>query len=182
MQKFNLRRRGLLSAAAAALTGLALAGGARAGAEPALRAPDWRHHFPSLGDGAILADLRERTVHFWAEDERLYRSFPASVPRAREFARVGGTRVIRKVEGPTWRPTPWMREREPHLPASVPPGPGNPFGSHALHLEWDHFRIHGTDDPARIGRETTLGCIGLSNEHIAELFALARVGTPVRLI
>ena len=75
-----------------------------------------------------------------------------------------------------------MRERNPRLPSSLPPGPGNPFGSHALYLDWDHVRIHGSADPAEIGRETAHGCIGLANADIVELFVSVTVGTPVRLI
>ncbi|MGP3695775.1 L,D-transpeptidase [Rhodobacter sp. NSM] len=182
MQKLNLRRRGILSAAAAAFAGLALAGGVRE-AEAARQEPDdWRNHFSTLEHGAILADLRQRVVIFWSEDGAVQRRYPTAVPAAREFSRLGGTRVIRKVEGPTWRPTPLMRERDPALPASLPPGPGNPFGSHALYLEWDHYRIHGTDDPSRVGSTLAHGCIGLANAHIAELFGLATIGTQVRLV
>ncbi|MDX5400992.1 MAG: L,D-transpeptidase, partial [Rhodobacterales bacterium] len=37
-------------------------------------------------------------------------------------------------------------------------------------------------DTRKIGRASSDGCIGLYNEHIEELFALARIGTQVRLI
>lgn len=182
MQKLNLRRRGILSALAAAAAGIALAGGAREAQAVPQEPVRWRDHFPSLARGAILADLRQRAVLFWSEDGTVHRRFPAAVPAARDLSRVGLTRIIRKVEGPTWRPTPAMRERDPGLPASLPPGPGNPFGTHALCLEWDHFRIHGISDPALLGGEVAHGCIGLHNADIAELFSLARVGTQVRLI
>nr|WP_227590630.1 L,D-transpeptidase [Cereibacter sphaeroides] len=180
MQKLNLRRRGILSAAAAAFAGLALAGGAREGL--AEESTDWQDHFETLEHGAVLADLRQRVVLFWSEDGTVHRRYPAAMPDTRAFPRLGGTRIIRKVEGPTWRPTPAMRARDPELPWSLPPGPGNPFGTHALHLEWQHYRIHGTHDPSTIGGVTAHGCIGLSNAHIAELFAHTTVGTQVRLV
>jgi len=44
--------------------------------------------------------------------------------------------VIRKVEGPSWAPTPAMRERNPEWPARIGPGPDNPLGTHALYLSW----------------------------------------------
>ncbi|MGJ8611928.1 MAG: L,D-transpeptidase, partial [Octadecabacter sp.] len=37
-------------------------------------------------------------------------------------------------------------------------------------------------DTRKIGRQSSSGCIGLYNEHIAELFALVSVGTQVRLL
>lgn len=146
------------------------------------RTLDWRDHFPSLRNGAILADTVSRAVHFWSEDGSIYRLWPSSVPISEELTRRGMTEVVRKVVGPTWRPTPSMRERDPTLPAVVEPGPRNPLGTHALYLSWQYYRVHGTHDTRKIGRRSSDGCIGLYNEDIAELFALAKIGTQVRLI
>ncbi len=142
----------------------------------------WQDHFDDLRGGAIVADTASRALHFWSEDESVYRLYPTSVPVSEELTRLGYTRVVKKVEGPTWTPTPSMRERDPSLPAVVPAGPANPLGTHALYLSWQYYRIHGTHDTRKIGRRSSDGCIGLYNEKIAELFELARVGTQVRLI
>ena len=99
-----------------------------------------------------------------------------------DLTRRGRTEVVRKVEGPSWRPTPAMRERNPEWPEFVPPGPNNPLGTHALYLSWEYYRIHGTHDTRKIGRRSSNGCVGLYNEHIAELFGYARLGTQVLLI
>ena len=72
--------------------------------------------------------------------------------------------------------------RDPKLPKFMPPGPDNPLGSHALYLSWENYRIHGTSDTRKIGRQSSSGCIGLYNEHIEELFSLVKIGTDVRLI
>ena len=145
------------------------------------RAMDWRSHFPNLRNGAILVDIDSRALHFWEANGR-YRLYPSSVPMSDDLTRKGRTRVTRKVVGPSWRPTPNMLRRNPGWPAHVPPGPDNPLGTHALYLSWTYYRIHGTHDPRKIGRRSSSGCIGLYNDHIAEVFALARVGTQVRLI
>ncbi|WP_323786258.1 L,D-transpeptidase [Thalassovita sp.] len=142
----------------------------------------WRDHFESLGVGVIVADTASRALHFWNADETIYRIYPTSVPLSEDLTRLGYTEVIRKVEGPTWTPTPSMRERDPSLPRMIPAGPGNPLGTHALYLSWQFYRIHGTHDTRKIGRRSSDGCIGLYNEMIAELFGMAKVGTQVRLI
>jgi L,D-transpeptidase ErfK/SrfK len=142
----------------------------------------WRDHFSNLRNGAILCDTQSRCVHYWSEDRSVYRLFPSSVPMTEEMTRRGRTRVVQKVVGPSWTPTPAMRRRNPDLPAFVPPGPGNPMGSHALYLSWQFYRVHGIDDPAKIGRRASNGCIGLYNHHIEELFSYVRVGTQVLLI
>ncbi|MCD1627200.1 L,D-transpeptidase family protein [Seohaeicola saemankumensis] len=146
------------------------------------RAIRWQDHFDTLENGVILADTRSKAVHFWSEDESTYRLYPSSVPASEDLTRLGYTRIVRTRVGPTWTPTPSMRERDPSLPVTVAAGPENPLGTHALYLSWQYYLIHGTHDTRKIGRASSDGCIGLYNEHIEELFSLARVGTQVRLI
>ena len=143
---------------------------------------DWRPYFSTLDRGAILVDTQSRALHFWSEDESLYKLYPTSVPLTEDLTRRGRTEVVRKVEGPSWRPTPAMKERNPDWPDYVGPGPDNPLGTHALYLSWTYYRIHGTHDTRKIGRRSSNGCIGLYNEHIHELFGYAEVGTQVLLI
>lgn len=144
---------------------------------------DWRPHFSNLTNGAILVDLHSRALHFWSEDGQTYKLFPTSVPVSPELTRTGRTEIIKKVEGPSWAPTPSMRERNPEWPAFVPPGdPLNPMGTHALWLSWQYYRIHGTHDTRKIGRKSSNGCVGLYNEHIKQLYDLTKVGTQVMLL
>lgn len=145
------------------------------------RSLDWRPYFSNLSNGAILVDISSRALHFW-EDNGQYTLYPSSVPLSEELTRRGRTKVVRKVEGPSWRPTPSMLKRNPDWPEFVGPGPDNPLGTHALYLSWTYYRIHGTHDTRKIGRRSSNGCIGLYNEHIAQLFAKTKVGTQVLLI
>ena len=143
---------------------------------------DWRPYFDNLTGGAILIDIESRTLHYWSEGEKVYKLYPTSVPLTDDLTRKGRTKVIKKVEGPSWSPTPAMRVRNPEWPEYLGPGPENPLGSHALYLSWTYYRIHGTHDTRKIGRKSSNGCIGLYNEQIAELFELSKVGTQVLLI
>ena len=146
------------------------------------RALDWKPFFSNLKNGAVLVDISSRALHFWTEDGETYKLYPSSVPLSEELTRRGRTRVTRKVVGPSWRPTPNMLERNPEWPDFIPPGPDNPLGTHALYLSWQYYRIHGTHDTRKIGRRSSNGCIGLYNEHVAELFEMTKVGTQVLLI
>ena len=146
------------------------------------RTLDWRPYFENTRKGAILVDIDSRAVHFWNEDQTEYKLYPSSVPLTEELTRRGRTSVTRKVDGPSWRPTPSMLKLNPEWPKFVGPGPDNPLGSHALYLSWTYYRIHGTHDTRKIGRKSSSGCIGLYNEHIAELYSKTQVGTQVLLI
>lgn len=142
----------------------------------------WQPYFSDLHNGAILVDTISRALHFWSEDQTIYKLYPCSVPLTDELTRRGRTKVVQKVVGPSWRPTPSMKKRNPEWPDYIPPGPDNPLGTHALYLSWQYYRIHGTHDTRKIGRRSSNGCIGLYNHHIEELFGMTKVGTQVLLI
>ena len=191
----NFTRRAFLSGSAAVLATPALAQtnnlpgfAERDQTEPvrrnisSFRTLDWRPYFENTRKGAILVDIDSRAVHFWNEDQTEYKLYPSSVTLTEELTRRGRTSVTRKVDGPSWRPTPSMLKLNPEWPKFVGPGPDNPLGSHALYLSWTYYRIHGTHDTRKIGRKSSSGCIGLYNEHIAELFSKTQVGTQVLLI
>jgi L,D-transpeptidase ErfK/SrfK len=193
----RLNRRAILGTAAAALGASVLPGFAQEGstefAPPAsstirnnissFRMLDWQGYFSDTRGGAILVDITSRALHFWSEDQSIYRLYPTSVPLSEELTRRGRTSVVEKVVNPTWRPTPSMKERNPEWPEVVEGGsPDNPLGTRALYLSWTYYRIHGTHDTRKIGRRSSNGCVGLYNEHIEELFEMAKVGTQVLLI
>ena len=192
----NLNRRALLGAVAAGLGMSALPGFAQdnstefegTNSSPirnnvsSFRMLDWRPYFTDTKNGAILVDTTSRALHFWSEDQSIYKLYPTSVPLSEDLTRRGRTEVVQKVVGPTWRPTPDMKKRNPEWPDVVEAGPENPLGTHALYLSWTYYRIHGTHDTRKIGRRSSNGCVGLYNEHIAVLFGLTKVGTQVLLI
>ncbi|GIU84064.1 MAG: hypothetical protein KatS3mg008_0839 [Acidimicrobiales bacterium] len=72
-----------------------------------------------------------------------------------------------------------------------PPDPNGPYGVYAYGLSGfsevlETFRggpgqlgIHGTNDPASIGRKVSAGCIRMRNEDIARLAGVLPLGTPV---
>lgn len=146
------------------------------------RTLDWQPYFDNLNNGAILVDIDSRAVHFWSADQSVYKLYPSSVPLTEDLTRRGRTRVILKDPKPDWRPTPSMKKRNPEWPDYIGPGPDNPLGTRSLHLTWTYYRIHGTHDTRKIGRRSSNGCIGLYNEHIEELYDMAKVGTQVLLI
>lgn len=146
-----------------------------------LHTRDWRDHFSSLDNDAILAVIDDRVLHYWGKDG-FYRIYPTSVPLSDEMTRRGRTEIVMKRPAPEWRPTPSMIERNPDLPRYVGPGPENPLGVRAMNLGWQYYLIHGTNDIRKIGRQSSSGCIGLHNEHIIEVYDRATIGTQVMVI
>ena len=56
---------------------------------------DWRQYFDNTRNGAILVDLNSRALHYWSEDQSIYRLFPTSVPLSEELTRLGRTEIGR---------------------------------------------------------------------------------------
>ena len=72
------------------------------------RMPQWRDYFENTKGGAILADTKSRALHYWSEDQSIYRLYPSSVPLSEELTRLGRTEIVRKAVNPPWRPTATM--------------------------------------------------------------------------
>lgn len=85
---------------------------------------------------------------------------------------IGNFTVKNKLENPQWyNPDGGVVEAD---------DPSNPLGEYWLGLG-DHIGIHGTIDPASIGRAQSRGCVHMSDADIAEVFNLLSVGSPVRI-
>ena len=100
----------------------------------------------------------------------------------------GRALIGRKVEWPSWKPTPAMVQRNPahykKYENGMPGGPENPLGARALYLHTvggqdTSIRIHGTTEPGSIGRSVSNGCIRMRNEAVMDLFDKVPIGTPV---
>jgi len=91
----------------------------------------------------------------------------------------GVSTVSAKREWPDWTPTPNILKRFPNLPHHMAGGPDNPLGARALYLGDTLYRIHGTNEPWRLGGGVSSGCIRLSNDDIIDLYNRTKLGATV---
>ena len=91
----------------------------------------------------------------------------------------GVSTVTAKREWPDWTPTPDILKRLPNLPRHMAGGPDNPLGARALYLGDTLYRIHGTNEPWKLGGNVSSGCIRLSNDDIIDLYNRAKIGATV---
>lgn len=63
--------------------------------------------------------------------------------------------------------------------ATIKAGPNNPVGVVWIGLDLEHYGLHGTPEPSRIGTTASHGCVRLTNWDAARLAALVQPGTPV---
>lgn len=140
------------------------------------------HLLPDAPRRGIVINIAELRLYYFPPGGGRILTFPIGIGRSGRETPTGATQIVRKRTDPTWTPPPSIRAERPYLPTSVPPGPRNPLGRHALDLGWRGYVIHGTNKPYGIGRRISSGCIRLYPEDIALLFGLVGVGTPVTII
>jgi L,D-transpeptidase ErfK/SrfK len=140
------------------------------------------HLLPKAPRNGVVVNLPEMRLYAYVEEGKPPVSYPIGVGRVGLETPMGKTKVIKKTEGPIWYPTARMREEDPELPASMPAGPDNPLGTHALYLGWPEYAIHGTNRAFGIGRRVSSGCVRLYPEDIIELYDIINVGTEVYVV
>lgn len=91
----------------------------------------------------------------------------------------GVSTVSAKREWPDWSPTPNILKRFPDLPRHMVGGPDNPLGARALYLGGTLYRIHGTNEPWKLGGGVSSGCIRMSNDDVIDLYNRAKIGATV---
>ena len=95
------------------------------------------------------------------------------------YAWSGVSTVAAKREWPDWTPTPGELQRFPNLPRHMAGGSDNPLGARALYLGDTLYRIHGTNEPWKLGGGVSSGCIRMSNEDVIDLYNRTKIGAAV---
>jgi lipoprotein-anchoring transpeptidase ErfK/SrfK len=134
--------------------------------------------------GTLIVDPDHRFLYLVLGEGRAKRY---GIGVGREGFGWAGTAVIkRKAKWPSWLPPEEMQARDKEAAQwreGMPGGPNNPLGARALYLyqgEADTlYRIHGTREPASIGRAVSSGCIRMLNSDIIELYERVHTGTKV---
>ncbi len=137
---------------------------------------------PDAAHEGVVINLAEMRLYLYRTPNSEPLTFPIGIGRDGLKTPMGVTSVVRKKEDPTWTPTERMRREDPTLPMSVPPGPDNPMGSHALYLGFPTVAIHGTNKPYGIGRRVSSGCIRMFPEDITQIFKMVPAGTKVTVV
>jgi lipoprotein-anchoring transpeptidase ErfK/SrfK len=130
--------------------------------------------------GTIVVETKERQLYYVLPNRRAIRYGVAVGDEA--FGWTGTATVQRKAEWPDWNPPAEMKKRWPHV-HPVSGGPNNPLGARALYLFEGNrdtlYRIHGTNEPEKIGQAASSGCIRMRNIDVVELYSRVQPGTKV---
>jgi len=85
----------------------------------------------------------------------------------------GKFKIVNKLENPTWF----------KAGTQVPAGsPDNILGTRWMGFDLGGYGIHGTTDPASLGRQVTQGCVRMANQDAEELYIIVPAGTEVTIV
>jgi lipoprotein-anchoring transpeptidase ErfK/SrfK/LysM repeat protein len=134
----------------------------------------------------LRIDHDARMIEVLGADGHLTATFPITVSPKPEHRRSGTWHIQAMAPNPRflWDDVMLKEGRAGKVKHDLPPGPNNPVGVLWLDIEPDqgpqaHIGIHGTADPARIGRNHSSGCIRLANWDITRLVKLVGKGTKI---
>ncbi len=130
----------------------------------------------------VVVSKSRHTVEALDADGRILASYPASIGSEHDPLPLGQWKILGVARDPVFHYNPdlfWdAKENEK---AAVPPGPNNPVGVCWIDLSKPHYGIHGTAEPAQIGKTQSHGCIRLTNWDVSELSQMVKPGTPAVL-
>jgi lipoprotein-anchoring transpeptidase ErfK/SrfK len=127
--------------------------------------------------GSIVIVTKTRRLYYVLGGGKAVEYRVATAKRGFEWA--GRHKISAKSKWPSWSPPAEMRRRRPDLPEFMAGGPDNPLGARAIYLGSSLYRIHGTNEPASIGKAASSGCIRMLNQDVTELYAHVRLGALV---
>ncbi|GJE59840.1 L,D-transpeptidase [Methylobacterium trifolii] len=130
--------------------------------------------------GTVVVETKERQLYLVLPDGKAVRYGVTVGDEAYGWS--GTATVDRKAEWPAWNPPAEMVKRWPHV-HPMQGGAANPLGARALYLSDKGrdtlYRIHGTNEPEKIGQAASSGCIRMRNIDVVDLFNRVPVGATV---
>ncbi|HEY5680391.1 MAG TPA: L,D-transpeptidase family protein [Pseudomonadales bacterium] len=141
---------------------------------------------PSAPREGIVINVAEYRLYYYPPGRGSVITFPVGVGRMDFPTPLISTKVVTRIENPSWTPTDAARREHAEmgdpLPHVVPPGPDNPLGHLAIQLSAPGYFIHGTNKPFGVGQGVSHGCVRLYPGHIETLSELVPNGTPVYIV
>jgi lipoprotein-anchoring transpeptidase ErfK/SrfK len=132
----------------------------------------------------LEVDKTRKSVRAFAADGRLLAVYPASIGGEDKPAPSGKLKVVRVARGPTYTYNPEFKFRgvKTERELKIAAGPNNPVGSVWIALNQKTYGIHGTAEPAKVGKVESHGCVRLTNWDALALANLVRKGTVAEFI
>lgn len=131
----------------------------------------------------VLVDRSDSTVTLFDAADKIIAQFPASTGSRRDPLPIGKWKILGVARNPVFKYNPklFWDANPAHAKATIPAGPNNPVGVAWVALSKEHYGIHGTPEPSKIGKTQSHGCIRLTNWNVAAMGHAISPGLTARL-
>jgi lipoprotein-anchoring transpeptidase ErfK/SrfK len=151
---------------------------------PNVPAPPARSQQPAASNGSavtVIVSENGKTLRLTDQSGRTMFQAPVTVGSEHDPLPIGEWAVRGLWPNPVFHYNPelfWDADPS-HSTAAIQPGPNNPVGVMWIDLTRDHYGLHGTPEPSRVGHTFSHGCVRLTNWDIMRVAALVAKGTRV---
>ncbi len=153
----------------------------RAGQE--ILVPNIEATAPPAKAAKIIVDKSDSTITVVDASGGTLAHYPASTGSEYDPLPLGNWKITGIVKNPVFHYNPklfWDANPQ-HTKARIPAGPNNPVGVVWIDLSKEHYGIHGTPEPSKIGKTQSHGCVRMTNWDAAALARLVSPGMPAIL-
>lgn len=141
---------------------------------------------PMVPHRGVVVNIAEKRLYYFRPKQHRVYVYPIGVGRANWVTPEGYMFIAQKIKNPVWIvPDSIMKYRQQRgdpINKIIQSGPDNPLGYFAMRLSNPTYLMHGTNEPAGVGRRSSAGCIRMYAQDIKELFHMMQLKTPVHII
>ncbi|MFC3670648.1 L,D-transpeptidase family protein [Novosphingobium pokkalii] len=151
----------------------------------------WRQTLANLGVGTdqpsaarIVVSRKAGTLRVYDEQNALVAAFTVTTGSEHDPLPLGTWKINGIDHNPKYHFNPklFWDVSDAKLDAVLPPGPNSPVGVVWIDLSKPHYGIHGTPEPANIGKTESHGCVRLTNWDAARLAQMVSQQTKVEFV
>lgn len=129
----------------------------------------------------IVVDRSDSWLRAYSADDKLVAQFPVTTGSEHDPLPLGNWTIKGVARNPDYSYDPKLirgakKGAEKQL---LKPGPNGPVGVVWIDLSKEHYGIHGTSEPATIGRAESNGCVRLTNWDAAKLAGMVKPDVKV---
>jgi lipoprotein-anchoring transpeptidase ErfK/SrfK len=129
----------------------------------------------------VVVSKERNSLHVIDDSDRTVFFAPVTAGSTQDPLPLGRWKVVTEAPNPAFYYNPelfWDADPS-HSKAKLPPGPNNPVGTVWIEINAEHYGIHGTPEPGKVGHTESHGCVRLTNWDAEKLAKLIRPGTEV---
>jgi len=132
----------------------------------------------------VIVSKGESTVRVYNSKGTLLLYAPVTSGSDKDPLPIGEWAVTTVVRNPpfNYNPDLFWDANPAHAKTTIPPGPNGPVGVVWIDLSKEHYGLHGTPEPGKIGHTDSHGCVRLTNWDVLKLASLVTKGTKVLFV